>query len=130
MSEQWAKAEDFFKAKVPKERVTVPRVGEIWIYGLTCGEKDDYENFVVKVDSKEKSVSLDNARAVLMQMVCRNQHGARIFSDKDIGKLTALPTSIVEPILKVARKLSGMDPNEIEDLVKNSQVIQEQKEKD
>lgn len=125
MAENWAKADGFFKAAVPKERVTVPEIGDIWIYGLTAGQKDDYENNVVQLAGRSRQVKLSNARAVLMQLCCHDQHGKRVFAEKDIGRLCQVPAMIVDPILDVARKLSGMATGEIEELVKNSQTPRE-----
>ena len=130
MSEKWATAEGFFKCPVPKEKVTVPELGDIWVHGLTCGEKDDYENNVVQFNRGSRELRLNNARAVLMQLTVRNQHGSRLFAEKDIGKLRNLPAGIVDPILDVARKLSGMATGEIEELVKNSQTAQEPNSED
>lgn len=130
MSEKWATAEGFFKCPVPKEKVTVPELGDIWVHGLTCGEKDDYENNVVQFNRGSRELRLNNARAVLMQLTVRNQHGNRLFAEKDIGKLRNLPAGIVDPILDVARKLSGMATGEIEELVKNSQTAQEPSSED
>jgi len=130
MSEKWATAEGFFKCTVPKEKVTVPELGDIWVHGLTCGEKDDYENNVVQFNRGSRELRLNNARAVLMQLTVRNQHGNRLFAEKDIGRLRNLPAGIADPILDVARKLSGMSTGEIEELVKNSQTAQEPSSED
>ena len=130
MSEKWATAEGFFKCPVPKEKVTVPELGDIWVHGLTCGEKDDYENNVVQFNRGSRELRLNNARAVLMQLTVRNQHGNRLFAEKDIGRLRNLPAGIADPILDVARKLSGMSTGEIEELVKNSQTAQEPSSED
>ena len=116
----WATAEGFFKCPVPKERMTVPELGDILIHGLTSGEKDEYENNVVSLKGKSRQVKLTNARAVLMQQTIHNQHGARLFGEKDIGRLCQVPAKIADPILDVARRLSGMATGEIEELVKNS----------
>ena len=130
MSEKWATAEGFFKCPVPKEKGTVPELGDIWVHGLTCGEKDDYENNVVQFNRGSRELRLNNARAVLMQLTVRNQHGNRLFAEKDIGRLRNLPAGIADPILDVARKLSGMSTGEIEELVKNSQTAQEPSSED
>lgn len=122
MPEKWATAEGFFSCKVPREKKDVPELGLIWIYGLTSGEKDNYENNVVQFNRGSREVRLQNARAVLMQLTIRNQHGNRIFAEKDIGKLCEVPAAVADPILDVARRLSGMAIGEIEELVKNSQM--------
>lgn len=116
----WATAEGFFKAKIPREKLQVPELGDIWIHGLTAGQKDDYENNVVRLQGRSRQVKLSNARAVLMQLTVHNQHGNKLFKESDIGRLCQVPAKIVDPVLDVARRLSGMATGEIEELVKNS----------
>ena len=118
--EKWATKEGFFKCQVPRERKTVPELGDIWIYGLTSGEKDEYEDKVISVKAGSREVKMKNARAVLMQLTVRNQHGTLMFGKADIGKLIPVPAAVTDPILDIARKLSGMAVGEIEELVKNS----------
>ena len=119
--EKWATKEGFFKCQVPRERKTVPGLGDIWIYGLTSGEKDEYEDSVVSVTAGSRQVKLTNARAILMRLCIYNQHGNRMFSEAEIGKLIGVPATVADPILDVAKRLSGMGSGEIEELVKNSQ---------
>lgn len=126
----WATKEGFFKAKVPREEMSVPGVGQIWVYGLTSGQKDEYENSVVRLSGRKRQIHLANARAQLLLMTVHDQHGKRMFGDADIGRLCQIPANIADPILDVARRLSGMASEEIEDLVKNSQTVQEAEEKD
>jgi len=118
--EKWATKEGFFKCQVPRERKEVPGLGDIWIYGLTSGEKDEYEDKVISVRAGTREVKMKNARAVLMQLTVRNQHGALMFGAADIGKLIPVPAAVADPILDIARRLSGMQVGEIEELVKNS----------
>ena len=121
----WATKESFFNCKVPKEKLTVPELGDICILGLTCGQKDDYENDVVQLQRGDRNFRLSNARARLMQLTIYDQHGKKMFTEKDIGRLCEVPATIVDPILIVAKRLSGMATGEIEELVKNSQTARE-----
>lgn len=124
----WATKEGFFKAKVPRESIMVPDIGDVWIYGLTAGQKDEYENSVVKLSGRNRQMHLTNARAQLLMLTVHDQHGKRMFDDIDMGRLCQIPAKIVDPILDVARRLSGMATDEIEDLVKNSQKAQKLEE--
>jgi len=123
--EKWATADAFFKCPVPREKIAVPSLGDIWVYGLTAGEKDEYENQVMQFSASDRQVRMNNARAMLLLLTVRNQHGSRIFAEKDMGRLKLIPAKITDPILDVVRRLSGMASNEIKDLVKNSQTLQE-----
>ena len=57
-------------------------------------------------------------------LTIHDQHGKRMFGEVDMGRLCHIPANVVDPILDVARRLSGMAPEEIEELVKNSQTAQ------
>jgi len=127
---EWAKKEVFFKAKVPREKIEVPGIGDIWIYGLTSGQKDEYENSVFRFSKGSSRFHLANARAQLLMLTVHNQQGKRLFGDNDIGRICQIPASIVDPILNVSRRLSGMDDKEIEGLVKNSQMGQKPENED
>ena len=118
----WATKEGFFKAKVPRENITVPDIGDVWVYGLTAGQKDEYENNVVKLSGRNRQVRLTNARAQLLMLTIHDQHGKRMFSEVDMGRLCQIPANVTDPLLDVARRLSGMAAEEIEELVKNSQT--------
>jgi len=118
----WAKKDGFFAAKVPREELEVPDIGKIWVHGLTVGQKDEYENNVVRLSGRNRQLHLANARAQLLLMTVHNQHGNRLFADEDMGRLCQIPAAVVDPILDVARRLSAMAAEEIEDLVKNSQT--------
>ena len=126
----WATKDGFFKAKVPRENITVPDIGDIWVYGLTAGQKDEYENNVVRLSDRNRQLHLANARAQLLLMTVHDQHGKPIFGQADMGRLCQIPAVIVEPILETARRLSGMAAEEIEDLVKNSETARQLEEKD
>lgn len=126
----WASKDSFFGAKVPFEQMEIPDVGHIKVYGLTSGEKDAYENAVVRLEGKERNVKLANARAKLLIMTVRDNQGRPLFTDADMGRINNIPAQIVDPIMDVARRLSGMAGTEVEDLVKNSQQAQEQTQND
>jgi len=122
----WATKKDFFECPVPRQEVTLSdgTGRKVWVYGLTCGEKDDYENRVMAFDAASRELKMQNARAILIQLTVRDPHGNRLFAESDIGKLTTVPAQIAEPILKAARRLSAMATGEIEGLVKNSEMGQ------
>lgn len=119
--EQWATKEGFFKVPVPRERVSVKDLGDVWIHGLTCGQVDDYENAITQIDKQTGEFSRANARANMLRLTVHDQHGNPMFAEKDMGKLIAMPAAVANPLLHTARKLSGMMP---EAQVKNSSPAQ------
>jgi hypothetical protein len=120
--ETWATKEAFFACEVPREKITVPNsaIGQIWVYGLTSGEKDEYESRVMQFNARNRELKMRNARAVLMQMTIRDRHGNLMFAQEDLGRLAVVPAMVADPILDIARRLSGMATGEMEELVKNS----------
>jgi hypothetical protein len=115
----WAKKEAFFSAKVPFEEMESPQIGRFKVYGLTVGEKDEFENTTLKLEGK-RTFRLANARAQLMLNCVRDKNGVRLFDEADMGRLLAMPALTAEPIIDCARRLSGMNAGELEELVKNS----------
>jgi len=124
MAETWANKDVLFKQTVPKERHTIQGVGDVWIHGLTCGQKDEYENQAVKVLAGSREVRMADARALLLLWTVHDQHGNRFFSEKDMGKIRTIPAAISEPMYEKARRLSRMSIEDMEGLVKNSVTIQ------
>ena len=107
---------------IQKELVQVPEWGgEVMVHGLTCGEKDKYEQSLVSESGK---VDLKGATATLITLCVRDDKGCQIFSPADVMALTNKAARPMERISKVAQKLSGMGKNDLEDMVKNSETIQ------
>ena len=117
----WATKDTFFAAPVPIEQINVAGIGHVKIYGLTAGQKDEYENQIVRRKDKGSELNLTNARATLIVMCVRDGQGRHIFTDGDIGRISQMPAAVIDPILDVIRRTSGMGDAEIEGLVKNLQ---------
>lgn len=122
----WAKKDEFFNLKVPIERVTVEGVGDVKVHGLSLYEKEQYEKNAFKVDVKSKNVTLSDAEVHLLLMTVHNQHGQRLFDEKDIGRLRNLPAFYTGELLRTAKRLSAIGEDEIKDIVKNSPTAPKQ----
>ena len=123
--ENWATKEALLGQKVPREKHRIDGVGDVWIYGLTVGQKDEYEDAVFNVKAGSREVRVSNARALLIVRTLRNQHGKALFGDADMGRVRDLPAQIAEPIFAKAQELSGMPKGEVSEMVKNSEAIAE-----
>lgn len=121
----WATKEGLFAAKVPVEEMEVPDIGRIKVRGLTVGEKDEYEGDIFRLEGR-RNFKMKNARAQLLLRCVLDKNGTRFFADKDMGKLLELPAVIADPIIDVARRLSGMATGDIEEMVKNSETARGQ----
>ena len=122
--ETWAKKEALFKVPKKKVKHTIEGQGDIYIYSLTCGEKDEYESDAYKVMAGSREVRTEMARALLIQRTVHDQHGNLLFTETDIGKIAAMDSWLTEPIYLKARNVSRMTVADMEELVKNSGKIQ------
>ena len=105
---------------MPKERVTVEGVGDVNVRGLSLYEKEQWQKDAFRVDSKTGSVTISDSDVQLLLRTVHDQHGRRFFGSEDIGRIRSAPALIVEPLLRVAMRLSAIGRSDIEDLVKNS----------
>jgi len=116
---KWATKESFFKVPVPHEIVEIVGVGGVKVYGLSVGERDEYENDVYTVRPGSREVVMENARALMVIRTVRDQHGKPLFGPGDIGKVLEMPANVVEKLYHKGRELSGMPVTDLDGLVKN-----------
>ena len=126
----WATKDNFFKAKVPVEEMDVPTIGRVKIHGLGLGEKEEWEINSFKVNVEKEDLKISNADAQILILTVHNQHGQKLFSDKDMGRLRMLPAVYARPVIETAYRLSGIGKNAVKDLVKNSPMAPGAEEKD
>jgi hypothetical protein len=109
---------------IETEIVQVPEWGgEVMVYGLTNGEKDEFENSLVSKDSEtgERTVNMKYASARLCSMCVRDEDGNNIFAPSDVVALSKKSGKAVERIYDVAERLSGLGTGAVEEMVKNSE---------
>lgn len=94
--------------------------GTVRVRGLTGAERDQYEQSVMIQQGKRTRMNLLNARAKLVALTVVDDAGKRLFSDQDIEVLGAKCATALERIFDVARELSGLSENDLEELEKNS----------
>lgn len=109
---------------VPKEDVPLPEFGNgtvIPVWGLTAAERSKYEK---SFTSKGKTLDerLVEFRQRLIVACCRNDDGVQIFTLSDVEALGQKSAQIIERIVNVAQRLSGMTNEDIETTVKNSET--------
>jgi len=124
----WATKDNFFKAKVPVEEMDVPTIGRVKICGLGLGEKEDWEVNSFKINLQKNTLKISNANAQLLILTVHDQHGRKIFTNVDMGRMRVIPSIYTEQIIETAKRLSGIGENAIKDLVKNSPKDQEPEE--
>jgi hypothetical protein len=102
---------------IESEVVKVPEWGgEVMVYGLTAGEKDEFESGLVS----DQKVNLKDATAKLCALCIRDKDGKRIFMPHDITSLSNKSGRALNRVYKVAERLSGLGKGDVEEIVKNS----------
>lgn len=105
---------------LPSEQVPVPEWGgEVLVRGLTGAERDAFEQSIAEQKGGSVKMNLQNVRAKLVALTVVNEEGERIFSDKDAGLLGKKSAAALNRVFEVAQKLSGLTPEDVDELTKN-----------
>lgn len=104
------------------EDVPVPEWGgTVRVTGLTGTERDAFEAEILG-DGKKRNLA--NLRAKLVARSAVDENGARVFTDGDIGKLGLKSASALTKVFEVCQRLSGLTPDDVEELAGNSEAGQ------
>lgn len=105
---------------LPTERVVIEEWGgEVLVRGLTAAERDAFEQSITERRGDTIIPKLDNIRAKLVARCVINEDGSRMFDDADIEALGRKSAAALDRIFSVAQKLSGMRPEDLEQMAKN-----------
>lgn len=107
------------KLERPKEDVPVPELGEgvvIPVWGLNPAERTDFESRVL-----QKPKSKGKQRQLWVVECCRNDDGTKIFDASQVDALGQRNGIVVERLIDVALRLSGVTGEDMEKLTKNSE---------
>ncbi len=100
--------------QIPKEEQEVGGI-KVWVYGLTSYELEEWR----LVRNNPKAVDAKLSTAKLLQLALRDETGAKIFSAKELAIIGGLPAKDIEPLSRVAMKLSGFGVEAEEAILKN-----------
>ena len=98
--------------------------GSVRVRALTGAERDAFEQSIVEQKGKSTKMNLQNMRAKLVALTVVDEGGNRLFADADaklLGKKSALA---LNRVFEVAQKLSGLTPEDVDELTKNSESDQ------
>ena len=95
--------------------------GWVRVRTLTGTERDAFEASVVEQRGKSFKVNRHNFRAKLVSLTVVDDEGNRIFTDADVKLLGQKSASAIDKIFGVAQKLSGLDDDDVDELIKNSE---------
>lgn len=103
------------------EEVSVPEWGGITVRlrSLAGVERDELEASMVEGKGRDVSVNLSNLRAKMVARSAVDENGKRIFTDADIVLLGQKNAAALDRIFAVARRLSGMNEQDVQELTKN-----------
>lgn len=90
------------------------------VRGLNARERDDYEASIMTGKGKNRDVLTRNMRAKLIVRCVVDEAGKPIFGERDVEALGEKSAAALEKIFDVARELSGLAENDMEELLKNS----------
>lgn len=105
------------------EDVPVPEWGgEVRIVGMSGTARNAYQQELVVIggDGKPKSVNLDDQLAKLLAKCIVDEDGKRLYNDREVRALGAKNGAVLERLAKVAKRLSGLGENAVEDAAGNS----------
>jgi hypothetical protein len=100
------------------EDVAVPEWGgSVRVRSMSGKERDAYEAGIVQMRGDgSRKVTLENIRARLVSLTVVGEDGERLFSESDIGVLGDKSAAALERVFDVARKLSGLSEDDVEEL--------------
>lgn len=121
--------------KIPFEDVPVEELGgTVRIRGLTAAEHGRYTSSMMMSnggairlgpDGKTPMLSvagLTDSDIRLLAMCIIDEQGARVFADEDVAALAETASVVVEKLVKIAKRLSGLEQNKVAELAKNSET--------
>lgn len=115
---------DILKADdVQTEDVAVPEWGgKVALRGLSGAEGDFYTKSLVRGKGKKATTDLTNMTAKLCaKCIVDPESGERLFNDQEVAELGRKSASALKRVFKVAARLSGLDDEEQDEILKNSE---------
>lgn len=108
---------------LPKESVVIHELGGevVWVWGLTGAQRDAFESTMTVQRGKKTERNLANIRARMLVLTLHDADGARLFTDAETEAVGNLPATVLDPLFDVARRLSGMTPEDVDELGKGSE---------
>lgn len=91
------------------------------VKGLNARERDDYESSIMTGKGKNRDVLTRNMRAKLIVRSVVDELNKPLFAERDVEALGEKSAAALEKIFDVARELSGLSENDMEELLKNSE---------
>jgi hypothetical protein len=105
---------------IKTEEVSVPEWGgSVLVRGMTGAQRDEFESQIVEVCGRKQIMHREDVRARIVALSVVDDAGQRVFSEEDIHKLSQKSAAALERVFDVARRLSGLSAEDVEELSKN-----------
>lgn len=114
-------------ADIPREDVPLPELGNgtvIPVWGMSALDRTRYEKSFTGKRGKTIEERIEQFRQRLVVACCKDDDGNPIFTEEDVAELGRKRADVLERIVNVAQRLSGMTTEDIETTVKNSEQTQ------
>lgn len=108
----------------PSEIVELPELGEgvsVIVTGMTARERSEFDQQFVSRKGEPMKKRIAEGRERIVVACCRDEEGNRLLTHEDVSQLGKQSCSVIERIVNVAQRLSGMTKDELENAVKNSE---------
>lgn len=105
---------------LPTEDVEVPEWGgAVRVRTLSGRERDQFEASVVEQHGKRQRIDTRDLRAKLVALAVVDERGQRMFTEADVVTLSGKSAAALQRVFDVARRLSGLSDQDVEELEKN-----------
>jgi len=97
----------------------------VHIKSLSGVDRDAFEASMFEGRGKDRRENLANLRARLLVKTLVAPDGTKLFTEKDIRALGNKNAAALDKCFAQARELSGMTVDDVEEMVKNSEEVQD-----
>jgi hypothetical protein len=94
----------------------------VWVQALSGSERDQHEQAMLYQREKSEDGIVPNIRAMLLVRSIIHEDGAKVFRPSDVKALGQLSAAALDRCYTVASKLSGIGPEQAEEMEKNSET--------
>ncbi len=104
-----------------------PWDGYVRVRTMTAHERDKFEQqmFTNTGGKKEK---MEDVRATLVSLAVVDEDGKRVFTERDVKKLSQKSAAALDKIFSEAQELNSVKDEDVEDMVGNSNETQDDSE--
>ena len=103
------------------EEVAVPEWGgTVLVRELSGRERDEWEASLAVMRGKTMVPDVANIRAKLAARTIVGDDGEPVFTQQDVAALGELSAAALDRVFDVASRLSGLNPEDVEAMTKNS----------